>query len=46
MVGFVKELLIGAESYQQGIAVWNFTKKAWENVDAEDVLAFIGWIRE
>ncbi len=46
MAGFVKELLIGTESYQQGIAVWNFTKKGWENVDSEDVLSFIGWIRE
>jgi hypothetical protein len=46
MVGLVKELTIGTESYQQGIAVWNFTKKGWENVDAEDVLAFIGWIKE
>lgn len=46
MLGIVKELLIGTESYQQGIAVWNFTKKGWENVDAEDVLSFIGWISE
>jgi hypothetical protein len=46
MVGLVKELVVGTESYQQGIAVWNYSKKTWENVDAEDVLAFIGWIRE
>lgn len=46
MAGIVKELLIGAESYQQGIAVWNFTKKGWENVDAEDVLSLVGWIKE
>lgn len=46
MVAIVKELLIGTESYQQGITVWNYEKKTWEKVDAEDVLAFVGWVKE
>jgi len=42
----VKELVIGTESYQQGIAVWNPVKQSWGGVDAEDVIALIGWIKE
>jgi hypothetical protein len=44
--GLVKELVVGTESYQQGIAVWNNSKPGWENVDADEVLALIGWIKE
>lgn len=41
----VKEIKVGTESYQQGLAVWNNSTKAWENVDAEEVVAVIGWIK-
>jgi hypothetical protein len=40
---FLKELIIGADSYQQGLMVWNFTKKSWERVDADEVLVIAGW---
>jgi hypothetical protein len=43
---FVKELRIGADTYQDGLMVWNYTKKDWEHVDADEVLAVVGWIRE
>lgn len=46
IAGLVKELVVGTESYQQGIAVWNNSKPGWENVDADEVLAVIGWIKE
>jgi hypothetical protein len=42
----VKELIVGEESYQQGLGVWNSNKQMWERVDAEDVLVLAGWIKE
>ena len=44
IAGFVREMKIGQESYQQGLMVWNATRKKWEAVDAEEVLAMIGWV--
>jgi hypothetical protein len=44
IAAFVKEISIGEESYQQGLAVWNASKNSWTNVDAEDIVAVIGWI--
>lgn len=46
VAAMVKELIVGDESYQQGIGVWNGSKQAWERVDAEDVLILAGWIKE
>jgi hypothetical protein len=43
---FVKELKIGHESYQQGLMVWNFSKQAWDHVDADEVLTLAGWARD
>lgn len=43
---FVKELMIGTDSYQQGLMVWNQTKKAWEAVEADEVLCVLGWARD
>jgi hypothetical protein len=46
IAAIVKELVVGTESYQQGLSVWNNSKQAWESVDAEEVVALIGWIKE
>lgn len=46
IAAIVKELVIGADSYQQGMSVWNNSKPGWEAVDCEDVVALIGWIKE
>ncbi len=46
IIGLVKELIVGTESYQQGLAIWNNNKPGWEKVDAEDVITLIGWIRD
>ncbi|MBA2612715.1 MAG: hypothetical protein H0U95_12125 [Bacteroidetes bacterium] len=46
IASLVKEMVVGPESYQQGMAVWNFNKQGWENVDSEDVLTLVGWIKE
>ncbi|MDI1354853.1 MAG: hypothetical protein PSX36_08040 [bacterium] len=43
-VGLVKELIVGEESYQQGLKIWIKSKNTWLNVDAEEVLSFIGWV--
>jgi hypothetical protein len=45
IAAFVKEMVIGVDSYQQGLMVWNFTKQAWEPVDADEVLTLVGWAR-
>jgi hypothetical protein len=42
----VKEIVMGEESYQQGLGVWNQNKPGWEKVDAEDVLVLVGFISE
>lgn len=46
IAALVKELIIGEESYQQGLGVWNSAKQEWDRVDAEDVLIMAGWIKE
>jgi len=46
IASLVKELVVGPESYQQGMAVWNANKQGWENVDSEDVLTLVGWVKE
>lgn len=43
---FVKELMIGADSYQDGLMVWNFTKQGWDHVEADEVLSLAGWIKD
>ncbi len=40
----VKEIVMGDESYQQGMSVFNITKGKWEAVDGEEVANLIGWI--
>lgn len=46
IAALVKEINVGAESYQQGIVVWNNVSKSWAAVDAEEVLRLVGWISE
>lgn len=46
IAAIVKELVVGTESYQQGLSVWNNSKQAWQSVDAEEVIALIGWLKE
>lgn len=46
IAALVKELIVGEDSYQQGIGVWNPSKPGWEKVDSEDVLTLVGWIQE
>lgn len=45
-IALVKELIIGTDSYQQGMAVWNYDQSKFEKVDAEEVLTLAGWINE
>lgn len=40
----VKEISVGPESYQQGLAVWNTVTKTWNHVDADEILRVVGWI--
>ena len=42
----VKEIIMGDESYQQGISVYNVTKAKWETIDGEEVVALVGWIKQ
>lgn len=46
IAAIVKELIMGTESYQQGLGVWNNNKQVFETVDAEDVLTLVGFIKE
>lgn len=45
-VALVKEMIVGTESYQQGMAVWNYEQMKFEKVDADEVLTMAGWINE
>lgn len=42
----VKEIIMGDESYQQGMSVYNVTKAKWETIDGEEVVALVGWIKQ
>jgi hypothetical protein len=44
IAGFVKELVIGTDHYQQGFMVWNAPRQTWDKVDADEALTIIGWI--
>jgi len=46
IAAIVKELVMGEDSYQQGMSVWNITKQGWSTVDCEDVLTMVGWVNE
>lgn len=46
IAAFVKEMVLGSESYQQGLSVWNYGKQGWQSVDADEVLTLVGWIKE
>lgn len=46
IAAIVKELVVGTDSYQQGMSVWNNTKPGWEAVDCEEVVAIIGFIKD
>jgi hypothetical protein len=46
IAAMVKEIVMGAESYQQGLGVYNFNKQSFQNVDSEDVLTLVGFIAE
>jgi hypothetical protein len=46
IAAIVKELVVGTESYQQGLYVWNNGLQKWESVDAEEVIALIGWMKD
>jgi hypothetical protein len=46
IAGLVKELVMGEDSYQQGLGVWNNSKQTWQSVDCEDVLSLVGWVEE
>ncbi len=40
----VKEIVMGDESYQQGLSIYNTSSLKWENIDGEDVASLVGWI--
>ncbi len=42
----VKEIVMGDESYQQGLWVFNVSKLKWENIDAEEVASLVGWVKK
>ena len=46
IAAMVKEIVVGPESYQQGLGVYNFNKQSFQNVDSEDVLTLVGFILE
>ncbi|MBS1651708.1 MAG: hypothetical protein JSU07_06825 [Bacteroidetes bacterium] len=46
IAALVKEILVGTDSYQQGMAVWDNNKQEWRKVDCDDVLSLVGFIEE
>jgi hypothetical protein len=46
IAAIVKELVLGTESYQQGLGVWDLNKQIFKTVDAEEVLVLVGFINE
>jgi hypothetical protein len=42
----VKEIVMGDESYQQGLSVYNVHQMKWENIDAEEIASLVGWIKQ
>jgi hypothetical protein len=40
----IKLMLVGDESYQQGLHIWNNTSATWQKVESEEIISIIGWI--
>ena len=45
-VALVKEIIMGDESYQQGMSIYNVVNSKWESVDGEEVASLVGWIKK
>jgi hypothetical protein len=43
---FQTDMVIGADRYPQGVAVWNSTTKKWTNLDVSSLANIIGWVSE
>jgi hypothetical protein len=46
IVAVLKEIVIEGETFQQGIYVWSFNTQKWAQIDSDEVLAVIGWIKD
>jgi hypothetical protein len=38
--------MVGEDSYQQGLQVWNSLSGTWQKIESEEVLALLGWVNE
>jgi hypothetical protein len=43
---FQTDMVIGADRYPQGVAVWNSSTKKWTTLDVSSLANIIGWISE
>ena len=46
IVALLKEIVVQGETFQQGICVWSLNSQKWAQLDSEEVLTIIGWIKE
>lgn len=44
MAAVVKMMVVGNETYQQGLQVWNASSKTWQRIDTDEIAAIIGWV--
>lgn len=44
MLATIKMLVVGNETYQQGLKVWENGTKTWKSLDTEEIAAIVGWI--
>ena len=42
----LREVVMGEETYQQGIAVYSTALMKWESIDGEEVAAMVGWLKK
>lgn len=44
MAALVKMMVVGNETYQQGLQVWHVANQSWQKIETEEIAAVIGWI--
>ena len=43
---FLKEVVMGDESYQQGLSIYITTSTKWQNIVTIDIASVVGWIKK
>jgi hypothetical protein len=44
MAAVLKMMVVGNETYQQGLQIWNGANHSWQRIETDEIAAIIGWL--